>query len=100
MKATTRTKLITILSTVESRDFKEVYVLVAEARKRLAQNLITTFKVGDQVSFDAGRRGTLTGLIIKLNQTTAKVQIPRSTSLPDSFTPLTWRVAVVLLKKV
>lgn len=95
MKPTTRTKLITLFSTIDAGDFHEAFVLLKEARGRIATTNIATLAVGDVVEFDAGRnRGVLVGTISKLNRTTALVMVPPI----GGGIPVRWKVGASLLR--
>lgn len=97
MKATIRTKLITIFSTLNVEDFNEVISLVKEARDRMGQITINTLAVGDAVSFNGRKFGVLKGHIIKINKTTAIVRLDSNTL---GFGYQTWRVEASILKKI
>jgi hypothetical protein len=62
-------------------------------RARTLTNI--SFKIGDEVQFDAKTRGVKTGILIKKNPKTSKVLVEDHTGRR-----VTWTVTSTLLKKV
>ena len=92
MKMSKQALIDTILAS-DSGELNEMIRLIKQRRTTLAQMATNTVEVGDSVTFDAGRRGIITGTVLKIN--TKTVQVKQTNGLG-----ITWKVSANLLKKV
>jgi hypothetical protein len=100
-------EVVKVLQSINTEeDLKEAFEVLREetrlVRDRAAAKIRATgaIGVGMQVSFTNGRNGpTLTGIITKVNRTTASVLVNKSLGDGVHY-PQTWRVGLAFLKPV
>lgn len=84
-----------IYGLTDPEDLRSVNELVRVRFKEIQRREVYSWKLGEKVEFDAGRRGTFFGQIIKINPTKVKVRV----SMGTKGLPQVWNVSPSLLRK-